>query len=312
MSLPVKDQIRQRYPWLGEFVIETAHAFVHDVIAVTTDDKRYALKLYRAGVRSTEDLEWEVGLTSHLADNGAPVVSIVEGAAGPIETLEVDGVERSVVMTEWALGEKPLPGDGEEPSHREKIYRLLGNAASTIHNVADLYVSDHKRAPLGAEKLLDEQVALLRPTLEGCGRWADVEVLVNGLRQFTTANELDWGICHNDLTLDNVHVDGDTMIVFDFDSARPTWRALEPALLYMGHASDKPDYWQAWLDGYRAARELTEADLNAIPLFSIMYQFENVAWKLGLTPTAVGQLLTPDELREIVDDWLAQYERATN
>ena len=60
---------------------------------------------------------------------------------------------------------------------------------------------------------------------------------------------LDWGICHMDLTLDNVHV-AEGLTVFDFDSAGACWRAVEP----YGVLRFSEPYFRAWLAGYRSVR----------------------------------------------------------
>jgi Ser/Thr protein kinase RdoA (MazF antagonist) len=63
-------------------------------------------------------------------------------------------------------------------------------------------------------------------------------------------------------------------------------------------------WWSSWLDGYTQVRPFRDADRAAVPYFVLMHQLENTAWKLGLTPTSVGQLLDEHELGERVDDWL--------
>ena len=55
-----------------------------------------------------------------------------------------------------------------------------------------------------------------------------VAKVVRGQVEQQTTEAVDWGFCHGDLTLDNVHIDGDTITVFDFDYAAEHWRAWEP------------------------------------------------------------------------------------
>ncbi|HEY6685024.1 MAG TPA: phosphotransferase [Propionibacteriaceae bacterium] len=87
---------------------------------------------------------------------------------------------------------------------------------------------------------------------------------------------LDWGICHMDLTIDNVHLAGN-LTVFDFDSAGTSWRAVEP----WGVLRSSATYFQAWLDGYRTARAFGKLDEAAVAVFGIVGDLRVVAWKLG-------------------------------
>ena len=150
---------------------------------------------------------------------------------------------------------------------------------------------------------MDEQLALLQPALERISRWADAAGLGEVIRRFVT-DELERGICHNDLTLDNIHIDGDCIIVFDFDSAGEHWRASEPQGLYHSSVLTSGPWWTSWLAGYSKVRPMSEVDQRAVPYFVLMHQFENTAWKLGLTPTSVGEQLGEHELQERVDTWL--------
>jgi Ser/Thr protein kinase RdoA (MazF antagonist) len=58
----------------------------------------------------------------------------------------------------------------------------------------------------------------MRPALLEAGQWRTVAALGERLKRRLIELALDWGICHMDLTLDNVHV-AEGLMVFDFDSA---------------------------------------------------------------------------------------------
>ena len=265
------------------------------MVEVRASGVRYALKVYRPGVRSADDVQWEVDLHQHLLAAGAPVARLVEGAAGIIETLHLGGVSRMVVLSEWAPGAKPPP--------TETTYRLLGVAAGHLHAAADDLVSALPGRVSTLESEVDEQLALLRPALERIGRWHDVAALGELLHRSMT-DDLERGICHNDLTLDNIHIEGDRIVVFDFDSAGVHWRASEPQGLYHYAVLTGGPWWTSWLAGYSQVREMSEADQRAVPYFVLMHQLENTAWKLGLTPTSVGVQLGEADLRGAVDEWL--------
>ena len=140
----------------------------------------------------------------------------------------------------------------------------------------------------------------MRPALLEAGQWGTVDALGERLKGRLTEAPLDWGICHMDLTLDNVHV-AEGLTVFDFDSAGACWRAVEP----YGVLRYSESYFRAWLAGYRSVRPFGIADETAVAVFGIVADLRVVAWKLGVAASSRGDpLLTAQDLPSIVDGWL--------
>lgn len=289
-------EIARHYPQLGPVEARHLYSSVHDMVEVVAGGARYALKVYRPWVRSLDDVQWEVDLHRHLMTVGAPVARLLEGSASFIETMRVGGDHRMAVLSEWAPGTKPPP--------TKETYALLGVAAGQIHAAVDDFVSSRAGRSSTLDTEVDEQLVLLRPALEAIGRWDDAAGLADVIRRFVT-DDLERGICHNDLTLDNIHIDGDRIVVFDFDSAGEHWRASEPQGLYHYSVLTDGPWWTSWLAGYSQIRQMSDLDQQAVPYFVLMHQFENTAWKLGLTPTSVGEQIVEAELDERVDEWLA-------
>jgi Ser/Thr protein kinase RdoA (MazF antagonist) len=285
--------IAARYPQLASISARLVYSSVHDVVEVRAGGDRYALKLYRPGVRTSDDVRWEVALHRHLLANGAPLADVLSGAEGDVETIEVEGVPRLAVLTRRAPGTKPTAS--------EATHRLVGRAAAQLHAAGDSFSTADDRPAHDLTTELHDQLSLLRPALEQVGRWDAARALAEDLEAFLSSSTLDRGICHNDLTLDNVHIDGDTITVFDLDSAATSWRAAEPqGVFHAGQLRGEP-WWEAWRGGYTEVRQMSDADVAAVPWFVLLFQFENAAWKLGLTPTSVGSLMTTDDLRTLID-----------
>ncbi len=277
---------------LSGALCEPLNTPTNDVMAVTTPAGRFALKLYHR-LRTTADVQWEVDLTNHLVRSGAPVAKPVPGRHGYVESFHVDGRERVAVLFEWAPGEKPVP--------ERHTYMLLGKAAAHIHQAADTFTSSLPRERYDAAVLIDEQLERMKAHLVAARRWQQAAALGERLKQVTANPALDRGICHMDLTLDNVHRHGETMTVFDFDSAEACWRAIEP----YGVLRASPAYFSAWLDGYRSVRPFTRHDEQAAAAFSIIGDLRVVAWKLGLARSSRGKpLLEVADLPGVVDTWL--------
>ncbi|MHB8340026.1 MAG: hypothetical protein ACYDB7_02495 [Mycobacteriales bacterium] len=102
-----------------------------------------------------------------------------------------------------------------------------------------------------------------------------------------------------------MHTCDGQMYLFDFDGAAEHWRAWVPqGVFHYSVLSGRP-WWDCWLAGYRTVRAMAADNQVAVPYFVLMFQFENAAWNLGLTPTSVGALLRPDDLGGVVNRWNA-------
>lgn len=286
----VAAQLTREHPLSGLTLTDLA-TLVNDVYAVHATEGEFALKLYHPN-RTREAVQWEVDLTLQLSDRGAPVARPVPGRSGYVSRLDVHGRRRIAVLFEWAPGTKPLPS--------VQTYVLLGEAAARIHRAADGFAPSPARETYDAESLVDDQLRRMRPLLEQTGSWSAAAALGNRLKRRLAQPGLDQGICHLDLTLDNVHV-ADRMTVFDLDSAGWCWRAIEP----YGVLRFSPTYFQAWLAGYRSVRPFGPDDEAAVATFGIVGDLRVVAWKLGVAASSRGTpLLASEELPAVVDGWL--------
>jgi Ser/Thr protein kinase RdoA (MazF antagonist) len=149
----------------------------------------------------------------------------------------------------------------------------------------------------------------MKTPLDESGQWQRVFDLTERMRKIITNPKLDYGIIHNDLTLDNVHLDGDKLTVFDLDSAGECWRSSEP----WGVKGYSEDYFQAWVEGYRSVREFNSDNENAVAAFAVIQDIRNVVWKLGFAKSSRGEpLLKASELPQVVDEWLEWEEKMVN
>lgn len=277
---------------LSNIVCERLNTPTNDVVAVTTPTGRFALKLYHLK-RTTAEVQWELDLTVHLVQYDTPVAKPVRGKHGYVEVVQIDGRERVAALFEWATGEKPAPG--------RDTYILLGKAAASIHQAADTFASSLPREVYDAHTLIDEQLHLMARHLRAAHRWEQAVALGERLKRIIANPALDRGVCHMDLTLDNVHRHGETMTVFDFDSAGVCWRAIEPS----GVLRFSKEFFQIWLDGYRSVRPFSRHDEQAATAFGIINDLRGVAWKLGVAQSSRGKpLLEIAELPDVVDSWL--------
>lgn len=289
--MSLEQQIEDQFG-LNSVICEHLNTPTNDVIAVTTSAGRFALKLYHLH-RTFAEVQWELDLIIHLLQNGAPVAKPVRGKHGYVESFHIDGRDRVAALFEWVTGSKPVP--------EQHVYMLLGKAAAHIHQAADTFTSSFPRESYDAHVLIDEQLRRMEMHLREANRWKQAVALGERLKQGIANPTLDRGICHMDLTLDNVHRHGDSITVFDFDSAGACWRAIEP----YGVLRASKEYFAAWLDGYRSMRPFSRQDEKAVAAFGIIGDLHAVAWDIGVARSSRGKpLLGIADLPNIVDTWL--------
>lgn len=270
---------------------------VNDVIEVFSRDGHFALKLYNIKSRNLQNVQWEMDLLDRLIQCQVPIARPVSGVNGYLETVQLAEEDRVCALFEWAPGQKPPPS--------RQTYLLLGAAAAQIHSAADSYTSGFPRERYDLHTLIDDQLQRMQPMLKQTGQWQRIVQLVDRLRSLIVETPLDTGVCHMDLTLDNVHVQDDVMTVFDFDSAGESWRSLEP----YGVLRFSESYFQDWLEGYRSIRPFSTENERVVRVFAIIGDIRNVTWKLGIANSSRGvPLMQPDELPAIIDGWL-EWER---
>jgi Ser/Thr protein kinase RdoA (MazF antagonist) len=102
-----------------------------------------------------------------------------------------------------------------------------------------------------------------------------------------------------------VHRHGETITVFDFDSAGACWRAIEAHSVLRSSQA----FFEAWLDGYRSVRSFNQHNEQAVAVFCLLGNVRGVAWDLGVARSSRGTpVLGRADLPRIVDTWL-EWER---
>ncbi len=250
-------------------------SLVNDVYEVATPARQYVLKVYRHGWRSTTEVGWELELIAHLAERGVPLAPAVPGVDGRlIGTLQAPEGIRPFVLFDFVEGAKPqLPFNAE-------LYHDLGKLAARIHQASNDFRSQYSRQPLDLAFFLDRSLSVIfsqlvnRPEDQLFVAHLAVEVR-HHIRAFSSQG-LEWGICHGDITLDNVHITSDrNLIIHDFDMSGEGWRASD---LY---GVRQADFWDAFLRGYTELRSLTTVDLQAVPWFIVVRELYNLRFQLA-------------------------------
>lgn len=264
--------VRDAYGFPVDARCTLLRSLVNEVYEVVAGPRRYVLKVYRHGWRTADEVAWECDLIGHLADRGVPVGQVVPRSDGaPVGTVTAPEGERAVALFAHVDGPKPgLPSN-------DAVYEEFGRLTAELHAAADSFRSVHIRPVQNLESMLDGSLAAILPWLDGRPDDSDfLAALVTETRDHITAlaDELDWGVCHGDVTLDNLHVTAAGLTIHDFDLAGEGWRASD---LY---GVRQTPHWPAFLAGYTSRRPLSEADVRAVDWFVVPRALANISWHL--------------------------------
>ena len=241
-------------------------SLVNDVYELTTADARYVLKLYRHDGRHPDEIRWETGLSAHLQANGVLVPRVVLLPDGePVGLLETPEGPRPFTLSLFVDGTKP------RPPFTDELYDAFGRQLAAFHDAADNYRSVYARRPADVVHRLDEpleQILAVDTTEEILLRELATAVR-NNLAQYSNT-----GTCHGDVTMDNVLLTGQGLLLLDFDLS-----AVGPLAADFTGVATTP-YWDAFKAGCRTRRAISAEDEAAIPYLQVVARIFNLRFHL--------------------------------
>jgi Ser/Thr protein kinase RdoA (MazF antagonist) len=271
----IADVVRRRYD-MDVNACVLVRSFVNDVYEIRTPRQRFVLKLYRHNGWSVDEVGWEAELVEHLFANGIPVSPVVPMTSGrAVGQLAAPEGVRPFLLSEYVEGRKP-----QEPFD-DDLYRSYGRLIGRLQEAGDTFRTDRYRRPFGLEAILDEPLARVLPALTQ--QPADkrlAESLGVAARQRLTelADQLDWGVRHGDVTLDNVHRTDAGLVIHDFDLAHVGWRVADLTGCLATPFAD------AFLTGYTEIRAVGTADREALPWLRVVECIRHLAFHLTDKP----------------------------
>lgn len=256
---------------------------VNDTYQLLCNQTTYSLRVYRHGLRTLDEIRFELAALNHLHRRGLSVANPIAKNDGTyITALQAPEGLRYAIVTEYAYGEVPDYKDHANAS-------LYGQAVAKLHNLSDDFVTDHHRPRLEVEYLLNTSVDIIRPFL--AKRSDDLEFLIKvaeDLRQKVAGvrvESLDIGFCHGDCHGANVHKANGLLTHYDFDCCGLGLRVFDLASFKWGAdgrgGKDAETLWSTFLTAYRGSREVGEADLNLIDSFVAIRHIWWIALRCG-------------------------------
>jgi Ser/Thr protein kinase RdoA (MazF antagonist) len=255
---------------------------VNDTYVVeTARGETYFLRVYRLGMRSLSDVEYELDVLNHLHHKGVAVARPLPRQDGSlIRILPAPEGARYAVLFTAAVGQEP--SYDADPVGMSCKY---GQAVARIHNALQDFSSQRVRLSNDLEHLIDTPLKNIQPLLNGRAEyWAYIQRFAETVRQRIVelpGSALEQGVCHGDLQGFHAHIAPDGVMTFyDFDFCGYGYRAHDLAVFRWSARLDEQElvWWEPFLRGYREEHPINELDERAIPLFICARH----VWHMGL------------------------------
>ena len=273
---------------------------LNDVYLLSSRDQRYALKIYQSEWRTPAAILTELEAIRHLAAKGIDVVQPIARLDGKwiTETLAPEG-RRSAVLFQWVGSEV---AKWTNPSHAAQLGRLLAH----MHAASDDIPSNGTRPQMTIHYLMEESLARIRQTLEGSPQLAErCDTVVKKARarlQRAKSQPDDWGFCHNDLFINNAHIEAGKLVLLDFDWCGYGWRVFDLATFRWAarlYNAEKVA-WQPFIDEYLQIRPSAASSLEFLGIFMVLRQLWTIAQFIRSAALAGECLLADGRLEDLI------------
>lgn len=273
---------------------------VNDVYLLSTSRGRFALRISRVNWRSREAIVEELDALHYLRRNGVDVALPVSRRDGDFITdVTLPEGRRSAVVFHWINGVELKYSDPEHSLH-------CGRLVARMHAATNYLPPCQTRKRLDLECLLTEPLSTLRPRLEYIPEHIRrLDALVTRIEQridTATVANLDWGFCHGDVCANNARIEGNKVVLFDFDICGLGWRALDLACYRLDARRNAMESvaWPSFIKGYLEVRPQMESSLEVIGVFMILRYLWTMALWVTLSSEGVMFALAEDFFEGLV------------
>ena len=277
------------------------------VFCVDKDGSKTALRLHRHGYHSDDELRSELQWMQALLQADVMVPTVVPTNSGELFLrYAADGLpgELQIDLFEWIDGEQL--GSVEEGVTNEaeidRTYGALGELAARIHNQAAHWNLPHGfvRHAWDAHGLVGEDPFWGQFwKLESASK-SEIALLKRGQnRVFNDLSRLEqssetYSMIHADFAPENILVNDANIHLIDFDDAGFGWHLFELATsLYFIQSEPYFDQAkEALVRGYRIHRQLSDEQLELLPLHLLARAFTYISWVHTRHETETARELT--------------------
>ena len=287
----------------------------NEAFVLTTDGKKYVLRISALDDRTEEDYLAETEFVHYLAENGAAVADVIPSHSGKlVETVRNGANTIYASLFEYAPG--ILISDNgyryREGAPLSEYFFNTGKTLGRIHALSKSYKPVHRRRDY-SDKYNMRSIERLIPD-----EYADLKsAIALRLDRFSALSraESDYGLVHFDFSDGNYHIDMENgnITVYDFDNAIYCWYMFDLANLWthgVGWCQFEKDpekrrafmteYFKTILDGYRSETDVSQVLLEQLPLFIDMVLIENIVDEFECCARE-GELPEDDDIQDAAE-----------
>jgi Ser/Thr protein kinase RdoA (MazF antagonist) len=272
-AMAVADFVSTHYDLPGSLECTLLRRGFNDTFEIRTKDgERFILRVSARRARGDADVASETEFLAYLDQQGIPVAAAIPARDGSLfsSAFFPEG-HRPAVLFRHAEGRASQGNSAADA-------RANGVTLARIHDVAGGFpAGDKGRYRLDADHLLHRPLSAilalgnLRDSVSA--GLADLSGRLS--RGLAERDELSRTRCHGDCHGYNAHIaqqgpHAGQAVFFDFDDGGPGYLAYDLAVFLWACVSfgrKQHAAWHAFIEGYRAIRELPHADFEAVHLF---------------------------------------------
>ena len=258
---------------------------------------RYFLRFNHSTERAMDRICAEVDYINYLSSQGFTIAKPVPSIAGHfVESAPTSqGVFHAVVFEELA----GMQFEIEELT--PEIFTRWGKALGELHKAAQGYQAVGRPTWKDHLTMVSEYLPVTEQAAQAILR--DLQEQLTRL----SIREGNYGLVHFDFELDNIVWDGDEVGIIDFDDSAYYWFVADIAFALRDLFEDsaekvdlRNESFQNFLAGYRLVRDITQEELELIPMFLRLHNlitFAKLHRTLG-TDEAQGEPVWLEALRK--------------
>jgi len=251
---------------------------LHDNYLIEDEHKKYILRIYRNDWRSEQEIQFELELLAFLGTKDVLVATPLTTNTGGLSFF-IDSPEgkRVAALFHYADGYAP----GNEITVAQSA--LLGKAVANVHQITNTYETGLSRHILDVPYLLDQSIIAIQPFIDIEAK-NYIYTLQNKLKDDLPSLPRKtgvFGICIGDVNPTNFHInDKKEITLFDFDQCGYGNRVFEIGkfISSIHPTKTKHEISSTFIEGYQQVRQLSDAELSAIPYYEML----SVIWVMAI------------------------------
>jgi Ser/Thr protein kinase RdoA (MazF antagonist) len=248
----IKSVFRQH--WIDDAVeCALVQHSINDIYRVSVQERRFALKVYRGGRRSSQDIDGELAAIRYVGLRGANVAMPIARRDGQlVANIAAPEGSRHTAVFAWV--------DGGLPQYTDSAHsRRFGDLLARLHVAGRGFTPIANRTNIDVNYLLEYPLKIIGSNLFLPSNSAvRIKALAARLRAQLDCAEIElcsWGFCHGDVHPGNARINNGDIVIFDFDFYGLGWQIFDLATYrWLACRQAREIAWDSFTDAYLQVR----------------------------------------------------------